>query len=212
MNIRVPAIVVSVRAHGEHGAIARVLTAEHGLLAGYVRGGRSRHIRPVLLMGNLIVATLRARSESQLASLDVELTHSRAALLAEPLAAAAIEWVSALAAVCLPEGHPYPNIYVALDGCLAAIEAAASARGWVFAFERYEALLLSALGYGNDDVDINRAINGIRLRETLLTGRRADLLPARDRLIDRIDRAMGVDRATQGAAKDIYEAQRWPER
>jgi hypothetical protein len=32
---------------------------------------------------------------------------------------------------------------------------------------------------------------GERLRDDLLTGRRADILPARDRLIDRIDRAMG---------------------
>jgi DNA repair protein RecO (recombination protein O) len=190
MHIAAPAIVVSVKAHSEHGAIVRALTAEHGLLAGYIRGGRSRAMRPVLLAGNLIIGEFRSRSETQLASLTVELTESRATLLAEPLQAAAIEWVTALAAVTLPEGHPYPRVYAALDGMLVAIESAASARGWSAALARYEALILAELGYGSDDAPQLRD-NGVRLRENLLTGWRADILPARDRLIDRIDRALG---------------------
>uniref|UniRef100_UPI0015760DD4 recombination protein O N-terminal domain-containing protein n=1 Tax=Sphingomonas bacterium TaxID=1895847 RepID=UPI0015760DD4 len=54
MHIETEAIVCAVRAHGEHGAIVRALTAEHGLLAGYVRGGRSRRLRPVLVPGNVV--------------------------------------------------------------------------------------------------------------------------------------------------------------
>ena len=190
MHIAAPAIVVSVKAHGEHGAVVRALTADHGLLAGYVRGGRSRAMRPVLTPGNLVIADFRARSETQLASLTVELAQSRATLLAEPLPAAAIEWVTALAAVTLPEGHPYPRVYAALDGILVAIESAASARGWGKALAQYEALILAELGYGSDDAPHLRD-NGVRLRENLLTGWRADILAARDRLIDRIDRALG---------------------
>ena len=190
MQIRARAIVVAVRAHGEHGAIVRALTAEHGLLAGYVRGGRSRRVRPILSVGNVVAADFRARNDVQLASLDVELIASRAPLLSEPLAAAAIEWVTALAAVALPEGHPYPRVHDALDGVLAAVEMAPSARGWVIALQRYEALILAELGYGNDDLD-GLTSNGLRLRDDLLTGRRAEILPARERLIERIDRALG---------------------
>ena len=190
MQIRARAIVVAVRAHGEHGAIVRALTAEHGLLAGYVRGGRSRRVRPILSAGNVVAADFRARNDVQLASLDVELIASRAPLLSEPLAAAAIEWVTALAAVTLPEGHPYPRVHDALDGVLAAVEMAPSARGWVIALQRYEALILAELGYGNDDLD-GLTSNGLRLRDDLLTGRRAEILPARERLIERIDRALG---------------------
>ncbi len=190
MQIRSPAIIVAVRGHGEHGAIVRALTADHGLLSGYVSGGRSRRIKPILSVGNIVAAEFRARSETQLASLGVELLISRAPLLMEPLAAAAIEWVTALAAVTLPEGHPYPRIHDALDGILSAVEAAPSARGWVAALERYEALILTELGYGNAGA-VGLSSNGERLRDDLLTGRRADILPARDRLIDRIDRAMG---------------------
>ena len=190
MQIRAPAIVVAVRAHGEHGAIVRALTAEHGLLAGYVRGGRSRRVRPILSVGNVVAADFRARNDVQLASLDVELIASRAPLLSEPIAAAAIEWVTALAAVARPEGHPYPRVHDALDGVLAAVEMAPSARGWVIALQRYEALILAELGYGNDDLD-GLTSNGLRLSDDLLTGRRAEILPARERLIERIDRALG---------------------
>jgi DNA repair protein RecO (recombination protein O) len=189
MHITASAIVVAVRAHGEHGAIVRALTADHGLLAGYVQGGRSRRLRPILSVGNIVAAEFRTRSETQLASLSVEPMLSRASLLAEPLAAAAIEWVTALAAVTMPEGHPYPQIYATLDAILVAVESAPSARGWVPALVQYEALILAELGYGSDVRTLRET--GEALRDDLLTGRRGDILPARDRLIDRIDRAMG---------------------
>jgi DNA repair protein RecO (recombination protein O) len=190
MHVRARAIIVSVKAHGEHGAVVRVLTAGHGLLAGYVRGGRSRALRPVLAPANLVEAEFRSRSETQLAALSVELVESRAPLAAEPLHAAAIEWVTALPAVTLPEGHPYPRVYETLDAMLIAIGSAPRARDWIGALARYEALILSELGYGTDD-DPQLRQTGIRLRENLLTGWRADILAARDRLIARIDRAMG---------------------
>ncbi len=150
MHLLAHAIVCAVRAHGEHGAIARLLTPADGLQPGYVRGGHSRRLRPILLPGNLVAAEYRARSEEQLASLTVELLHSRAGLFAEPLPAAAIEWATALTATALPEGLPVPRLYTALDGVLGAIEAAPSARGWAGALVRYELLLLSELGFGLD--------------------------------------------------------------
>ncbi len=52
MRIETSAIVLSLRAHGEHGAIVRALTPEDGVQAGYVRGGRSRRLRPILVPGN----------------------------------------------------------------------------------------------------------------------------------------------------------------
>ncbi|HEY0271016.1 MAG TPA: DNA repair protein RecO C-terminal domain-containing protein [Sphingomonas sp.] len=150
MHVTTSAIVCATRAHGEHGVVVRLMTPAHGLVAGYVAGGRARATRPVLMAGNLVAATLRARTDTQLPSLAVELTHSRAGLHGEPLAAATIEWSTALAAAALPESQPYPSIHAALDGLLAAIEAAPAARGWAGALVRYELLLLSELGFGLD--------------------------------------------------------------
>jgi len=150
MHIVAEAIVCAVLPHGEHGAIARLMTPDDGLQPGYVRGGRSRQLRPVLLPGNIVQAEFRARTEEQLAGLTVELIHSRGPLLGEALAAAAIDWATALTAIALPEGQPYPRLHEALDGMLGAVEHAPSARGWVAALVRYEQLLLAELGFGLD--------------------------------------------------------------
>ena len=150
MRIEATAIVCGLRAHGEHGGVVRLMTAEHGLQAAYVRGARGRRMRPVLIAGNLVSAVLSARTDSQLPQATVELAHSRAPLLAEPLPAAAIEWATALTATALPEGQPYPRLHSALDALLAAIEAAPSASGWGAALVRYELLLLAELGFGLD--------------------------------------------------------------
>ena len=150
MRFSTPALVVALRPHGEHGAVVRLMTPDHGLQAGYVRGARGRQLRPVLLPGNQVEATLTARTEAQLPQATVELLHSRGPLMAEPLPAVAIDWSCALTATALPEGQPYSRIYVALDGLLSAVEAAPSASGWGAALVRYELLLLAELGFGLD--------------------------------------------------------------
>jgi DNA repair protein RecO (recombination protein O) len=150
MHLLTQAIICAVRPHGEHGAIVRALTPADGIQAGFVRGGRSRRLRPILLAGNLVQAEYRARTEDQLAQLSVELAASRAPLLSEALPAAAIEWTTALVATALPEGQPYPRLYEALDGLLAAVEASPSARGWAPSLVRFELLVLAELGFGLD--------------------------------------------------------------
>jgi DNA repair protein RecO (recombination protein O) len=185
--ITTPALVLASRAHGEHGVVLRALTPEHGHQAGYVRGGRSRRLRPVLSPGNLIQVEFRARVEEQLAAATIELAHSRAPLLSEALPAAAIEWVCVLTAVTLPEGHPYPALWEGLTGLLDAIEHAPSARGWATGMLSYEQLLLTELGFGAAfEPGLER--NGRALETHLFTGRRIDVLAARERLVDRLKR------------------------
>jgi len=162
-SLSADAIVCAVRAHGEHGAIVRALTQDAGLVAGYVRGGRSTRMRPILMSGNLVALELRARTEEQLAGATAELLTSRAPLLAEPLPSAAIDWATSVTAAILPEGQPYPALYSALSAVLDAIEAAASARQWAAALARYELLLLAELGFG------------LNLDECVATGATSDL-------------------------------------
>jgi DNA repair protein RecO (recombination protein O) len=150
MRLVTTAIVCALRNHGEHGAVVRLMTPEHGLQAAYLRGARGRRMRPVLIAGNVLEASLSARTDSQLPQATVELVHSRGPLLSEPLPAAAIEWATVLTATALPEGQPYPRLYEALEGLLDAIEAAPSASGWGAALVKYELLLLAELGFGLD--------------------------------------------------------------
>lgn len=148
IELDAPALILSVRPHGEHGAIVGALTREAGRLVGYVRGGRSRSLRPVLMAGNQVAACFRARTAEQMPGLTVELVTSRAPLWSEPLAAAGIEWVTALTAFALVEGQPDPEIWEALEGTLEAIAQAPGARRWAPAVVRYELILLARLGYG----------------------------------------------------------------
>jgi len=147
-NLRTIAIICSVRSHGEHGAVVRSLTPENGLMSGYVRGAHSRTMRPVLIPSNIVQADYRSRTEDQLASMTAELQLSRGPFLGEPLASAALDWVTALTAAILPEEHSYPQLYSALSALLDAICGAPSAKGWAVALVRYELLLLSQLGFG----------------------------------------------------------------
>lgn len=243
MLISAPAIVCATLPHGENGVIVRALTEDHGLLSGYVRGGKSRVNRPILIPANIIAGTWNARTESALASLTVELIHSRAALLSEPLATSALDWVTALTAATLPEAFPYPVLYSALDGLLIAIEAAPAARSWVASLVRYELLVLQELGFGLDlsccartgtgddliwvspksaravsaaagvgyedrlltlppfllggagdgdwgDVMAGLTLTGHFIERSLLGDRRNDVMAARKRLIDRLERAV----------------------
>lgn len=159
MRFETAAIVCALRNHGEHGAIVRLMTPAHGLQAAYVRGARGRRMRPVLIAGNVVQAQLSARTEGQLPQAAVELVHSRALLLSEPLPAAAVQWATVLTASTLPEGQPYPDLYSAFEALLDAIEAAPSAIGWGTALVRYELLLLAQLGFG---LDLERcAVSGV---------------------------------------------------
>ena len=115
MRFTTPAIILSLRPHGEHGAVVRMMTPDHGLQAAYVRGARGRRMRPVLMAGNQVEAALSARTDNQLPQATVELLHSRGPLLAEPLPAAAIDWATALTATALPEGQPYPTMRRSTD-------------------------------------------------------------------------------------------------
>jgi DNA repair protein RecO (recombination protein O) len=243
MHLRTTAIVLSIRAHGEHGAIVRALTPDDGVQAGYVPGGHGRRLRPVLQPANTVLGEWRSRTEDALPALTVELTHSRAPLYGEPLASAALDWTTALTAAALPDAQPYPALYQGLSGVLDAIEAAPGARGWAGALVRYELLLLAELGFGldlsicvvsgtTDDLAyvspksgcaVSRAsaagyeakllplpnfllgghtadppaiLDGLRLTghflaRDLLHGRAAEPLAARERLVDRLARALG---------------------
>lgn len=203
MQLRAPAIFLAARHHGETAVIARMLTEDHGMVAGYVAGGRGRQMRPVVIPGNLVAADLRARSDSQLPFARLELVSSRGPWLSEPLPAAAIQWVCALTATVLPERNPYPPLYSALSALLEAVCHAPSARGWLGALVTYEALLLRELGYGSpapgclapaDDIAAGLAAFdrlAQPIQHYLLADRRGDVMAARTLLGARLAKIAG---------------------
>jgi len=199
MKLRAPAILIASRAHGETASIARFMTEEHGVIAGYVAGGRGRQLRPVMIPGNKVDVELRAKSDAQLPFARLELVESRGPWLTEPLPAAAIAWVCALTASALPERNPYPALHQALDAVLAAICHAPSARGWLPGLITFESMLLRELGYGDPRVDPGESLESqldsfhrlsAPLSRYLLADRFGDVMAARNLLGERLARML----------------------
>ena len=197
MNLRNSAILLAARPQGETGALALLLTGDQGLVAAYVAGGRGRQMRAAMVPGNRVAAEFTTRPGNRLPSARLELEHSRAALITEPLPAAAIQWACALTAAALPERQPYPALHAALDALLEAVAIAPSARGWVSGLVAYETLLLCEVGYGGTppppapDWPAQIAQLGIlerRLAHYLLAGDRRDVMGARRLLTGRLQR------------------------
>ena len=180
MHLETPAIVCAVLPHGEHGAVVRFLTPDHGLVAGYVRGGRSRALRPVLQPGNGVQLSLRARVHTQLAAATVELTAARAALATSGAGLAALAWLTGLTAAAMAELVPHPLLYGALDAVIDAIAADAGPLALGEAVVRYEHLLLAEVGMGLD------------LSSCAATGSREDLCFVSPRSRQAVSRAAGL--------------------
>lgn len=165
-------------------------------------------MRPILIPGNLVSVELRSRTDSQLPQASIELVHSRAAVLTEPLAASAIEWSATLIAASLPEHQPYPDLHSAASAFLEAVEAAPAASGWAAALVRLELLLVAELGYGRAlpnlpqsirsgadanwvEVIAGLEISGRLLEREVLSSASPSVIDSRHRLVERLKRAGG---------------------
>lgn len=141
------ALVLTLRPHGEHGAVVRFLGLSHGLLAGHVAGARGRGRRAALQPGNRVALRLKARVAGQLPSAELELARSRALLAFAPETAAGLAWACALVVAALPEGVAHPALAARLDRLLDRME---DGPGWAADLVRLEVALLAEMGVGLD--------------------------------------------------------------
>lgn len=155
-------IVLSVRPHGESGALLELLTREHGRHLGLVRGGRSRRLRASLQPGNSLDVVWRARLEDHLGVWNVELRESRAALLmSQELSLTAM---MSAAGICrlLPERDICRAVYDGLENLLNGIVAEDS-DCWA-RYVSWELELLREMGYGLEEkVDVGDVLAGLHL-------------------------------------------------
>jgi DNA repair protein RecO (recombination protein O) len=140
-------IVLAARKHGETSVILTLLTRGHGRHLGLVRGGVGRRARGLLLPGNRVRATWRARLAEHLGAFTCEPTAAvAAAVLGDRPRLAALSAACAVAATALPEREPHGRLYDGLGALLAAL----GGDGWAAEFVRFEVALLADLGFGLD--------------------------------------------------------------
>ena len=154
-------VILSVRPHGETGAVLELFTRQHGRHLGLVHGGRSRKLRPILQVGNHVDATWKARLADHLGHFAVELRKGFAAHVMEDAAALAALTSMAELARLLPERDPHPNLFEVTLFVLGFLDEAAV---WPALVVRWELVLLEELGFGLD------------LASCAATGKTADLL------------------------------------
>lgn len=160
MEWRDQGTLLSVRKHGETSAIIEVFTAEHGRHAGVVRGGVSRKIAPILQPGAQLDLAWRARLEEHIGSFTVEPVKSRAAVMSDRKALAALNAITALLAFALPEREPHAKLYAQT---IAMLDLLSTNEAWPVGYLQWELALLEDLGYGLD------------LSQCAVTGDREDL-------------------------------------
>lgn len=159
MEWRDEGLLLSVRRHGERGAIIEVLTAEHGRHGGLVQGGGGVKLSAVLQPGATLQLDWRARLEDHLGQFRVEPLKSRAApIMADRAKLAALNAMAAMVLTTLAEREPDPALYrssVRLADALSQDE-----RDWPAVYAQWELALLTALGFG---LDLSRcAASGVR--------------------------------------------------
>lgn len=147
MNWSDEGIVLSVRSHGETAAVVELFTRSHGRHLGFVNGGRSRKLRPVLQTGNHVDAAWKGRLAEQLGHLTLELRRGYAAN-----AMSDGEALSGLTSMCtltrlLPERDPHPSLYEVMLFVLSFLD---DASVWPALMVRWEMALLDELGFGLD--------------------------------------------------------------
>lgn len=141
------AIILSVRPHGENGAVISLLTAEHGRQSGYVRGAMSSKNRGTLDIGNIVDAQWRSRVEGNLGSLTLELRSNPAArIMQDPLKLCALQSACAICDQALPEKEGHSGLYDAMVTLFEIMDGAFWAQGYVM----WELSLLRELGFSLD--------------------------------------------------------------
>jgi DNA repair protein RecO (recombination protein O) len=140
-------VILSVRPHGETGAVLELFTRAHGRHLGLVHGGRSRKLRPILQTGNHVDVTWKARLADHLGHFGVELRKGYAAgVMDDASALAALTSMAALARL-LPERDPHPNLYEVSLFVLGFLD---EPQVWPALVVRWELALLDELGFGLD--------------------------------------------------------------
>lgn len=174
------AIVLSVRAHGESGAIVDALTRDHGRHMGLVRGGGSRKSKAMLQPGNTLHVVWRARLNEHLGSFTAEPAQSRAGLMESRAALAGLNAFTSVAIAALPEREPHASVFEAGEVLLDQMLEDGLAH-WGPLYVRWEMGLLDELGFGMD------------LSHCAATGATEDLIYVSPRSGRAVSRAGGED-------------------
>ena len=141
-------IILSVRPHGEGGAVVHVLSEKHGKCGGYVNGAQSSgRLKSILQQGNIVSFDWQSKADGQLGRFDLELeTDIATVIMNTPQAISAVQSACGLIDMFLPEREEHPSLY---HGTIALLQAMKGEQ-WPAVYIVWEMAFLKELGYGID--------------------------------------------------------------
>lgn len=137
-DINGDAILLSARTWGEGGVLCTLFSREHGVMRGLMKRKPDG-----VIGGDTVRFGHMRRLPTQLGTLKLELAVSRAAwVMNDPAAALLVGYLAEVMPAALPEEHPYPELY-------SAMETLWHGEGpWWKKLAMFERALLAASGYG----------------------------------------------------------------
>jgi DNA repair protein RecO (recombination protein O) len=148
------AVILSLKPHGENGAIISALTASHGRHNGYVYGGQSTKHRGNLQVGNVVSLEWSSRVSDALGHYQIhDVIQSVAPFMDDSLKLGAIMAASSLCDQALPEREGHAGLYHGFVALLNMMDAPE----WGAVYVMWEISLLRELGFA---LDLNRCVAG----------------------------------------------------
>ncbi len=147
-------IIVSLRKHGEGGAVVSILTENHGRHAGYVHGAQSSSKRAILELGNEVSVDWQAKTNDQLGTYKLEEIKNWSGLVMdEPDRLCALLSVCQLCEQSLPERELHKELYYGTKSLLEML----SSDIWGEAYVMWEIAFLRDLGF---PIDLSKCAAG----------------------------------------------------
>lgn len=160
VRLEAAGLLLAARPFQEHDALVSLLTRDHGLMRGLVKGGLSRGKRGQIQPGTQVHMFWSARLEDQLGHMDLSPeTNWPGRVMDSAARLAALTTTCELLALVLSERDAVPTTY---DGALAWLETLPGAY-WGEGLVVFELALLASLGFALD------------LEHCVVSGDRADL-------------------------------------
>lgn len=139
-------VLIDLKVHGEKNSVIRVLTENHGLCAGLVRGGQTKQYRSSLQPGAQLNVDWFARLPEHLGTFRVDVKKGRSMLfMGEKLNLYAFNSVCSMILLFLPDREPERELYFKTIDVIEEID-----RGtlWLKNYVEWEILFLQEIGFG----------------------------------------------------------------
>ncbi len=143
-------IIISLRKYSESALVVKVLSHNHGLYSGFIRGGTSSvKNRAIYQNFNLIDFEWSSRIEDNLGFFKIELKKSYLGeIISSPIKLSAVGAISAIIEHNILEREPHPELFEGLSDLLKDLKL--DDKIFLAEYIKFEIELLKNLGYGID--------------------------------------------------------------